>query len=209
MGSNTAYSSFTYFANILHNPKRSSSLLVKLDPNSGATPAQISRDLNRTFEQAGIKVASISTLSEQKDNMRSNFNSILALLVMVALILAVVSSLGLMGAMSINVLERTREIGVLRAIGASNAGVTKVFMIESLLIGLTSYFFSITLAVPITSLIATLMGNLMMGSAMQSAYSTTGVWLWLVIVLVLSLVSNYLPSRNASRLTVREVLAYE
>ena len=209
MGSNTAYSSFTYFANILHNPKRSSSLLVKLDPNSGATPAQISRDLNRTFEQAGIKVASISTLSEQKDNMRSNFNSILALLVMVALILAVVSGLDLMGAMSINVLERTREIGVLRAIGASNAGVTKVFMIESLLIGLTSYFFSIPLAVPITSLIATLMGNLMMGSAMQSAYSTTGVWLWLVIVLVLSLVANYLPSRNASRLTVREVLAYE
>ena len=49
----------------------------------------------------------------------------------------------------------------------------------------------------------------MMGSAMQSAYSTTGVWLWLVIVLVLSLVSNYLPSHNASRLTVREVLAYE
>ena len=45
-----------------------------------------------------------------------------------AILLALVGGLGLMGTMSINVLERTREIGVLRAIGAPNRGVAQVFI---------------------------------------------------------------------------------
>ena len=59
---------------------------------------------------------------------RRIFDAIVALLLVMALLLALVGGLGLMGTMSINVLERTREIGVLRAIGAPNRGVAQVFI---------------------------------------------------------------------------------
>ena len=114
-----------------------------------------------------------------------------------------------MGTMSINVLERTREIGVLRAIGSSNRGVNWVFMIEGVSIGLASCLISIPFSLPLTSLTTATIGNLMLGSPMSGIFAINGVVIWIVIVFILSLLANYFPARNAERLTVREVLAYE
>jgi putative ABC transport system permease protein len=48
-----------------------------------------------------------------------------------------------------------------------------------------------------------------MGTSLTYSYSIPGLWIWLVIVLLLSALASFIPARNASRLTVREVLAYE
>ena len=48
-----------------------------------------------------------------------------------------------------------------------------------------------------------------MGVPLTYSYSMQGLWLWLVIVILLSVVASFIPARPASRLTVREVLAYE
>ena len=49
----------------------------------------------------------------------------------------------------------------------------------------------------------------MVGTPLTFSFSTTGVWVWLFVVTALSAVASFIPARNASRLTVREVLAYE
>jgi putative ABC transport system permease protein len=144
-----------------------------------------------------------------RDNIQSTFSSILILLMLMALLLAMVGGFGLMGTMSINVLERTREIGVLRAIGASNRGVTNVFMMEGVGIGLISCLFAIPLSFPITDLVARSIGMLAADAPWSGTFTASGVLIWIVTVIVLSLLANYLPARNAARLTVREVLAYE
>ena len=46
-------------------------------------------------------------------------------------------------------------------------------------------------------------------SPLAHTFSVQGVWLWLVVVVILSALASFLPARNASRLTVRDVLAYE
>jgi putative ABC transport system permease protein len=114
-----------------------------------------------------------------------------------------------MGTMSINVLERTREIGVLRAIGASNAGVVQVFILEGTAIGLFSWLLGGVLALPLTRLIGNAIGLLILGTPLTYTFSTGGWLLWLALVVVLSAVASFLPARRAARLTVREVLAYE
>ena len=48
-----------------------------------------------------------------------------------------------------------------------------------------------------------------MGVPLTFSYSIPGLWLWLLIVVILSALASFIPARNASRLTVREVLAYE
>jgi putative ABC transport system permease protein len=48
-----------------------------------------------------------------------------------------------------------------------------------------------------------------MGMSLSFSYSVPGLWLWLGVVVLLSAVASFIPARSASRLTVREVLAYE
>lgn len=184
-------------------------MLIKMDPGAGITEAELKRILYAQLKADGFRIASIQTTNEQPDNMQSNFNSILILLVLIVLLLAVAGGLGLMGTMSINGLERTREIGVLRAIGASDRGVNSVFMTEGVGIGLSSCLIAILVSFPITSLAASTIGQLTTGSAWFETFTTSGVFIWIVIVSILSLLANYFPARSATRLTVCEVLAYE
>jgi len=126
-----------------------------------------------------------------------------------ALLLAVVGGLGLLGTMGINVLERTCEIGVLRAIGAPNKGVSQVFIREGIAIGILSWAIGSLLAFPLGKALSDGVGIPILGVPLNYSYSTTGVAVWLMLVIILSALASMLPARNASRLTVREVLAYE
>jgi len=209
MMNNQVYIPYDYAAAILHNNTKTSSMMINMDHTSGLTSEAFKANLETGLKAAGFEIDTVLSMGEMKAKMQSSFNSILALLIIMALLLAVVGGLGLMGTMSINVIERTREIGILRAIGASNGGVNGVFMIESLCIGLFSCMISIPASFPITSLLARLMGSLMTGSAWTASLNPTGMVLWIIVVILLSLVANYFPARSAARLTVREVLAYE
>ena len=111
--------------------------------------------------------------------------------------------------MSINVMERTREIGVMRAIGASNASVLRIILVEGLIIGLISWVIGGLLALPVSRILTEQVGTALLDSSPTYVFSNVGAIIWLVVVLVLALLASFLPARRASRLTVREVLSYE
>jgi putative ABC transport system permease protein len=183
--------------------------LVALTEHDKAFVDETSMALESHFKQAGIRVSSVGTILEEREEIASSFNIIISLLLFMAALLALVGGLGLMGTMSINVLERTREIGVLRAIGAPNQGVATVFIREDIGIGLLSWLLALVTAFPLSKLLGDAVGIPLTGSSLVYSFSGTGVWLWLLLVVVLSALASFIPARNASRLTVREVLAYE
>ena len=111
--------------------------------------------------------------------------------------------------MSINVLERTREIGVMRAIGASNGAIRGIVMTEGVFIGLLSGLIAAVIAYPLAKLLCDLVGVAIFQLPLTFTFSINGTIMWLVIVAILSAIASFLPAFNASRLTVREVLAYE
>jgi putative ABC transport system permease protein len=111
--------------------------------------------------------------------------------------------------MGMNVLERTREIGVMRAIGAENGAIYQLVVVEGLLIGLISWALSILVAIPITQLLDNRLGDSLLTVPLVYSLSGAGIVIWLGVVLVLAAVASSLPARNAVRLTVRDVLAYE
>ena len=203
------YVNYDYLSTATNRVGEADALLIRTQAHDAASVAAESKELEEHFERMGLGVSMMTTLPSERADAEAIFDAIVALLLVMAILLALVGGLGLMGTMSINVLERTREIGVLRAIGAPNRGVAQVFILEGITIGLLSWSMGALLAIPMTQGLNQALGVATMGTALTYSYSMPGLWLWLVVVLLLSALASFIPARNASRLTVREVLAYE
>jgi putative ABC transport system permease protein len=111
--------------------------------------------------------------------------------------------------MSINVMERTREIGIMRAIGSSNGILMLMVIVEGYLIGLISWGIGSLLAFPISSLMSNAISMALFDASTTITYTPTGFIIWFLLVSLLSIGASVLPARKAAKLTIREVLAYE
>jgi len=203
------YANYDYISKLTNRHDEADALMIATQLHDEQSVAAQSAALEKYFEQRGIRISMVATMTTEKAEANMIFDAVVILLLAMAVLLALVGGLGLMGTMSINVLERTREIGVLRAIGAPNRGVTQVFILEGIAIGVLSWVFGAILALPMGRGLAQLVGSTMMGTPLSYSYSIQGLWTWLAVVIVLSALASYIPARNASHLTVREVLAYE
>lgn len=168
---------------------------------------KVAKDLEQRFEQADIRINSAQTIRAQYEAEAFHFNIMTLTLMIMAVLMAVVGGLGLMGAMSVSVIERTREIGIMRAIGASNEAVFQVFLIESLLVGLLSWPLGVLAALLLGKLLTDAIGGIM-ESTLSYTFSLGSVFLWLIIVVLIAVLATLQPAWKATRLSVREVLAY-
>jgi putative ABC transport system permease protein len=130
------------------------------------------------------------------------------MLLALAIIVALVGGIGLMGSLSISVVERTREIGVMRAIGARSSTMMGMFVMEGILQGLLSWVISVPLSFAFGQSMAAALGQTMFDTDLDYLYNFEAVIIWLVIILVISTLASILPARNATRVSVRESLAY-
>jgi putative ABC transport system permease protein len=124
-------------------------------------------------------------------------------------LMALVGIFGLGSAMAASVLERRRELAVLRAIGASNAAVLLTVICEGVFIGFLSVIAASVLSVPATMLIAKLVGTAMLGPWQGVVVSATAIPMWLIIVLLGAAVASGYPARRGSKMTIREALAHQ
>ncbi len=208
-GGNFVYANYPYFSRVARRVDQAGSVRVVTAQHDAAYQAEVARALEQQFESAGLHVNSTQTLAEMRQANEFYFSIIVTLLLVMAVLMAAVGGLGLMGTMSMNVLERTREIGVMRAIGASNGAVRRIVMVEGVLIGVISWLLGATLAVLLAKVLSDAVGQTFFQIPLSYRYSFGGVVIWLVIVLILSSLASLLPARAAARLTVREILAYE
>jgi len=126
-----------------------------------------------------------------------------------AILIGIVGSIGLSGTLSLNVLERTSEIGVLRAIGAYDRIISQLVLYEGLFIGMVSYVIALALSFPISIVLGNLVNQVLFNGGYSFGLNFVGFVAWFILVFLMSLIASLLPARNATRLTIREVLAYE
>jgi len=165
--------------------------------------------LEQHFKDRYLSSSTAQTRADLLDDIANAFDVVLIFLVIMATLLAIVGGLGLAGTMSMNVLERTREIGVLRAVGASNQAVRQVVLVEGVIVGLTSWMFGVLLSVPFGLGLSNAVGLAIFSSTVPYSYSLGGMISWMGLAIVIGAVASLAPARRASNLTVREVLAYE
>ena len=205
----TGYANYDYLSRLTGNVGRAQSLQVLTNSEDPAEHRRIAAALEKQFQDAGYDVTQLSTRDEELEGTEYQFNILVSLLLVMTFLMALVGGLGLMGTMSINVIERTREIGVMRAIGAATGSILQIIVMEGVLIGAISWVQAVIVSYPLSRLLSDQVGYAFVDAPLSFAFSWAGIAVWLALVLVLAGLASYLPARSASRLTVREVLAYE
>jgi len=185
-------------------------LFIKTVNNSPANNQVLAVTLRQNFDAHGLDLTASNsdTILLLSEEIISRFNIIIYLFLIMAILIAAVGGIALSGVLSINVMERRVEIGILRAIGASNAAIATLFITEGILLGWLSWLIAVPLSVPLS------MGlNAAVGAAVQSEisfeYAIAGIWIWLILVTLLAVVASWLPARGAIQVSVRESLSYE
>ena len=203
------YVNLNYLSRLTGGAGRAGVVFMQTQRHDAAYQSRMEKTLETHFEDAGFNVSQTMTSFRERGQVESQFNVLVTFLLIMAILLAVVGAMGLMGTMSLNVLERTREIGVMRAIGASDGSVLRIVIVEGVLIGFFSWLLAIVLALPLSKILSDAVGVSILESTLRFSFSTGGTLLWLGIVIFLSALASFMPARSASRVTVREVLAYE
>jgi len=208
-GIGPGYANYPYYANVTGEVGRAGTVQVVTDNHDAAYQDQVRKAMEQHFKSVGMRTGGGITSGLIRQSNETLFNILVGMLLIMAILMAAVGGLGLMGTMTLNVLERTREIGVMRAIGASNGAIRGIVMFEGMMIGMISWLIGALVAIPLGQLLSEALGIVIFQMPLHYVVATDGVIIWFIVVLVISTLATVLPAHNASRLTVREVLAYE
>ena len=202
------YISRDYLDGLINAHGAVETIMVGTDQHDAASQSRIARDLTDRFSAKQMKVTDTITQRDLQKTISDSLGIIVVFLVIMAALLAAVGGIGLSGTMSINVLESTREIGVMRAIGASNGSIYQIFITEGVVVGLMSWVLGVILSVPLSWALTKSLGDAM-AFPLSFAFSPQGVAAWLAFVIVISVLASLLPAYRAARVSVAEAIAYE
>ena len=124
------YANNDYLSTLTHSQNMATSLRIVTDYHSGAYQKQIGRNLTEAFRKEGIIVSQAVLGSDLISANTSTTDVLIFFLLVMGVLIAVVGGLGMTSTMGLNVFERTREVGVMRAVGASNGTVFQIVMAE-------------------------------------------------------------------------------
>lgn len=168
----------------LHEFKdRANTIWIQTTAADGASQHALARTLRDVYTDNRVRLPAASvfgkdTASEIIDGIMNQFAVIITLLATMAVLIAFVGSLALSGVLSLNVLERSHEIGVLRAIGTSSRTIFGLFIGEGLILGWLSWLIALPLSIPAGRLL--LQGlSAALGGEIVYKYSPVGPMIWL------------------------------
>jgi putative ABC transport system permease protein len=203
------YAPFEYISRMNNQSNRAYSYRVVTAGHDRAYQDKMADYLDNYLRDNGFKVRKSEAGLASLDKSLESLDILVTFLLIMALLTASVGSMGLAGTMSMNVLERTREIGIMRSIGAKDSVIMRTVIAEGVVIGLISFAMAVVLSVPFTYLLSTIISVTIFETPIKVVFTLMGYGIWIALVLVLSALASILPARNAAHLTIREVLAYE
>ena len=187
---------------------------VQTENTTAAAQSAVATALEAAYEAQSLSVAPRSTFGDNTiaaivEFAGDGYTIIINLLAVMAVVIALVGGVGLSGIISLSVLERRREVGVMRAIGASSWQVIRLFVSEGVLLGVMSWLVALPLSIIVAYFFITKGLSLALNQQLVYQFTPVGAGVWLVIITLLAIIASALPARGAARISVRESLAYQ
>lgn len=171
--------------------------------------AQVVKAVEQSLVESGWFPTFVMSHADRRQAMTDHFLILLMILSGAAFAVVLVGGLGLATTMSLNVLERSREIGILRAMGATRNIVLRILILEGTAIAVLSVVIAILLSIPLSAAIGNLLGKVGLHVTLPFIISPLGIASWLGLVAITTVIACLLPAQAALRQAVQTVLSYE
>lgn len=204
-----AYADYTALTRAIGQVDKVDRIVLKTTAATESATDALVNALETNFDQRGLHIRSIETNTRILGVVNRFIGILTALLTFTAIMFAAVGGLSLSSTMTLNVLERVREIGVLRAIGGSNQTIRTIILYEGAAVGLLSWLLGVIVAIPLSWLMNYALGLSFLAVPLHNSFPLYGPLFWLFLAVTIALVASYLPARKAALLTIRDALAYE
>lgn len=171
----------------------------------GAQTAQVQQRVDRLLATYYPQTRS-RTAQQFKEDQASQINTLLALIYVLLALSVIVSLFGIVNTLILSIYERTRELGMMRAIGTSRRQIRQMIRYESVITALIGGIFGIVIGVVGAVLITTFA---LSGSGYVQAFPIGTLFILLVVAALAGVLAAQLPARRAARLDMLEALATE
>jgi putative ABC transport system permease protein len=213
MGEQTDDNSFYMSWNTFHlvSGTKPGVLTLFIRTQAGENIDLVARQIRFELEkQKEVEDFTILTPSKTTQIVGSIVGLVELVLVIIAFVSLIVGAVGIMNTMYTSVLERTKQIGIMKAIGASRDAIMSLFLIESGIIGLVGGVFGIVLGLFVSYCIGLVAAQY--GAPGLFSFASMDYFELLIIVIITfitGVLSGLLPARAAARLEPAEALRYE
>ena len=205
----SAYVSLEVFSRRTNTVSQTKMLRISYADRSKENAVRKNREIEGLLEKENISVSSTIPVWLLHNAVAAHMKVLVNSLLAMAILMALVGTLGLMSTMSMNILERTREIGIMRAIGATPKKISALIVWEGLLIGSMSIFIAFALSLILSTYMGRLIGNMAFRTPLSLTISGLALGIWILIIILGSCAATLYPARRANKITTREALAYE
>ena len=207
-GSGGVYATAEGFAEAMGQPPRVNQLRIATDSHDEQTRTAVADAVDETLTGAGVEVQSAASVSRSEAVTEGHLGPIIMIVLAIAIAMGVVGCIGLASTMSTNILERTREFGVMHAIGARPKAVRRIVIAEGVFLALASLLVAVIPTLGLTAVLGAGLGNLFMDAPLPFRVSILAAGIWTALVILGAVLATEAAATRASRLTVREALAY-
>jgi putative ABC transport system permease protein len=205
----TAYVSLNTFNEQINKANTVNMIRVAYADRSKENAIRKNQAIEKLLEQEHIPVSMSVPVWLLRNAVAGHMKVFVNTLIAMAILMGIVGLLGLLSAMSISVMERTREIGVMRAIGATPAKIRRLVISEGFIIGGSSIVIAFLLSLWLSVYIGNMIGAMSFRVSLALSLSPTGIVIWVLIIVIGSLMATLYPARRAIKMATREALAYE
>ncbi|MBS1507278.1 MAG: FtsX-like permease family protein [Bacteroidetes bacterium] len=204
-----AYTSYDYFSTLTQTQGQVSMLRIAYADRSRQNAELKNLEIENLLQAEQISVSAAIPVWLLQNAIAAHMKVMVNSLMAMAVLMALVGTLGLTATMSMNLLERTREIGVMRAIGATPATIRKLVVWEGLFTGGLSIFIAIVLALVLSTFFGRFIGNMAFRTPLTLTVSVSAMAMWVALIIIGSYAATLYPARRANQITTREALSYE
>jgi putative ABC transport system permease protein len=205
----TAYVSIKTFAAIVGSFNEIGMLRIAYSDRSQGNARSKSRQVDDVLESSEIRVSSSIPVWLLHNAVAAHMKVLVNSLLAMAILMAIVGTLGLTSTVSMNVLERTREIGVMRAIGATPKTIKSLIVWEGITIGVLSILIAFLVSIVLSYFMGEFIGHISFRTPLTLTISPVAIAIWVVLITTGSYLASVFPARRANKVTTREALAYE
>ncbi len=181
------------------------------EKNSFKEVVALKKNIEKAISCSDLDIAYVMSQAERVKIIYDHLDIILSTIILLSFLVLVVSAVGMASATGINIWERTREIGVMRAIGATPKKIYTMFLNEGMITCVISILAGLILSYPLSRVAALFFGNLMLGNdaKLDYAFSPSGFFITIAVTLLFGWLASRIPANSAIKVSTQKALSYE